>query len=355
MFLKAESCKKCIIDVDSNIKKAINAIEKGGIKIAIVLNKEYKLVGTICDGDIRRALLRGLTLESNISKITQNNCIKVNRETTKREISILLSKNNIFQIPVLDKFGHFIGLEISDDLAPVNKFVELKNSALLMAGGKGLRLRPLTNNCPKPLLKINNKPILEIILEQCISTGIQNFYISVCYLSEKIIDYFGDGSKWGINIYYLKEDKPLGTAGALKLIPNELSHPLLIINGDVLTKINFGEIFEYHRLNDGDITICAREHILQSPYGVLEVDGINYKSIQEKPSFTQLVNAGIYIINPKIIDLIKKNQFLDMPVLIDNAKKIKKKIIVYPIHEYWLDIGKPELLQKALVDWESTI
>ena len=159
-----------------------------------------------------------------------------------------------------------------------------------------MRLRPLTDACPKPLLHINGKPILEIILDQCIEADIKEFYISVYYLAEMIKEYFGDGSNWGVKIQYIEENAPLGTAGALKLLPKSLKHPFLVINGDVLTK-NYEDVLKYHSVNHGDITICVREHILSSPYGVIEVEGINFKSMMEKPSFKHLVNAGIYVLN----------------------------------------------------------
>ena len=353
MFIKKDEFHKCITSEDGDIRNAISTIEKGGLRIALVVNNENKLVGTICDGDIRRALLKGLSLDSPLSSIIQKNYYKANSDISKKEISKIMKENSISQIPILTKDNELIGLEISQDLIPTSSKLLIPNYALLMAGGKGTRLKPITNDCPKPLLPINGKPILEIILEQCINSGIRNFYISVHYLSEKIINYFGDGSKWNVNIEYLKENIPLGTAGALKLLPNNFKNPILVINGDVLTKTNFREILKYHSDNNADITICAREHKLSSPYGVIEVQGIKFKSMIEKPSFSQLVNAGIYAVNPSVIKMIKPNQYLDMPELINLNQKNKKNIIVYPVHEYWIDIGKPESLNKADFEWNE--
>ena len=188
-------------------------------------------------------------------------------------------------------------------------------------------------------------------MQQCIDSGVREFYISVHYLAEKIINYFGDGSKWNVKINYLHEDKPLGTAGALKLLPENFKNSIIVINGDVLTKANFQDVVRYHSINSADITICAREHLLISPYGVIEVEGINFKSMIEKPSFKHLVNAGIYVVNPSVIDFIKSKKYLDMPELISIIKNQKKKIIVYPVHEYWLDVGKPETLDQAIYEW----
>ncbi len=353
MFLEKELCSNFILYDYGDIKKVINAIEKGGVRIALLLNKENKLLGTISDGDIRRGLLRGLTLESPLSEILRSNCLTATLLTKKDEIKKIMRENAISQIPIVDKNKKFLGLEISEEILPKSSRFLLPNCALLMAGGRGERLRPITDNCPKPLLPVNGKPILEIILEQCIDAGICNFYISVNYLAEQIINYFGNGSKWNVDIQYLREDIPLGTAGPLKLLPDSLEKPLILINGDVLTKTNFHNVLNYHNSNFADITICAREQIISCPYGVIEVEGINFQSMVEKPTFRQLVNAGIYVLNPSVFSLIQKNEYFDMPDLIGLCKEKKQKIIVYPVHEYWLDIGKPESLDKAHYDWSK--
>ncbi len=355
MFIEKKSFIKCIINEEGNIRDVIASIEDGGLRIALVLNNNEKLVGTICDGDIRRGLLRGLTLDSPLRSIIEKNCLKATPKSSKKEISKMMKENAISQIPIISENDDLIGLEVAEDLLPNSSKLLVPNYALLMAGGRGIRLKPITNDCPKPLLPINGKPILEIILEQCIDSGIRNFFISVHYLADKIINYFGDGAKWDVNIKYVKESIPLGTAGALKLLPNEFDESIIVINGDVLTKTNFQDVLKYHAINSADITICAREHILSSPYGVIEVDGISFKSMIEKPSFRQLVNAGIYVINPSMINLIEDNKYLDMPEFISRAKNNKKSVIVYPVHEYWIDIGKPETLDKAVFEWGETI
>ncbi len=355
MFLEKKECIKSIAKGEGDIRKIIQTVENGELKIAIILNNKDKLIGVINDGDIRRGLLKGLTLDSSFKSIIRKNCVVADINLTKREILKLMEDNSISQIPIIDKNNEFLGLEVSKEILPNSRKFHLPNFALLMAGGRGIRLSPITDDCPKPLLPINGKPILEIILEQCIDSGINNFYISVNYLADKIIKYFGDGSKWNVNIKYIKEDIPLGTAGALKLLPNQFKESIIIINGDVLTKINFQDLINYHSNNHADITICSKEHILNSPYGVIEVEGICFKSMVEKPSFRQLINAGIYVINPSIIEFIESNQYLDMPNLISTMNKKGKKIIVYPVHEYWLDVGKPETLNKAIYDWRENI
>ena len=351
MFVDKDSCINFLVIEEGDIRTVISAIDKGGLRIALIVSKEGKLIGTVSDGDIRRGLLRGLNLDSSLSKIVNKSCLKANVHTNKNQILKMMRENAIAQIPIVKENNEFLGLEISDDLLPNSSKFSIPNYALLMAGGRGRRLSPKTDNCPKPLLPINEKPILEIILEQCIQYGIRNFYISVHYLAEKIISYFGDGSKWDVNIKYLQEETPLGTAGALKLLPLDFDKSILLINGDVLTKINFQNLLKYHAVNSADVTICAREQVLSSPYGVIEVDGIDFKSMVEKPSFRQLVNAGIYVLEPSTINLLRSETYLDMPDLIELSKERKKKIIVYPLHEYWLDIGKPETLDKAHFEW----
>ena len=351
MLIDKKEFNKCLTQEEVDIRKVISTIEEGGLRIALVVNDQNELLGTITDGDIRRGLLRGFSLESPISKIIQRKCLKAELNTPKETISEMMKEKGISQIPIVSDKNKLIGLEITEELLPTSSKLLIPNYALLMAGGRGSRLKPVTNICPKPLLPINGKPILEIILEQCI----KNFFISVHYLAEKIINYFGDGSKWNVNIKYIREKKPLGTAGALSLIEEEFGEKIILINGDVLSKVNFQDILKYHEVNSADITICAREQILKSPYGVIEVNGIDFTSMIEKPSFKQLVNAGVYVLNSEIIKNIKPNTYLDMPDLINANKKDEKKIIVYPIHEYWLDVGKPETLEKAIDEWEKFI
>ena len=350
IFLKKDLCSKCITFPNEKISSVIYSIESSGLKISIVLDNENKLIGTISDGDVRRGLLRGLDINSNASEIINKECIFAFQDYRKEGLKKLIKQNGIHQIPIINKKREFIGLEIDERILPEDNSLLNSKSALLMAGGRGTRLQPLTDKCPKPMLKVNGEPILEIILKQCIYSGINNFFISVHYMSETIIDYFGDGSKWGVSIKYLKEKKPLGTAGAIKLLPSNLKNEILLINGDVLTKTNFQHIFDYHETNKADITIGGRENIINSPYGVIQFDGITFQNIIEKPSIKQIINAGIYVLNPDLIDLIQKDKYLDMPDFITFCNSQNKNIIVYPIHEYWIDVGKKETFDKANKD-----
>ena len=352
MFLSDKECNSNKILLNATIKEAVETLEKSELKIVLVLDQYNVLKGTIYDGDIRRALLKGLTLSCSIDKVMTTNYIKVSRQVSFKDVKETMQKNSIFHVPVLDAENKILGLHVMDNYGYEEELKSYPNSVLLMAGGRGERLMPLTENCPKPLIRINGKPLLEIILEQCIKSGLRSFYISVHYLSDQIINYFGNGEKWDISISYIHEEKPMGTAGALSLLPKTINNPILIMNGDILTKINIPQFLDFHENNFADITIAGSEHYYTSPYGVVEVEGINFKSIIEKPTFKNFINAGIYIINPSIIRDLNDKEYLDMPDLLNKRLGENYKKVVYPIHEYWLDIGRIESLNKAKIEWE---
>jgi NDP-sugar pyrophosphorylase family protein len=223
---------------------------------------------------------------------------------------------------------------------------------VLMAGGKGERLRPLTADCPKPMLAIGGKPMLEIILQQCVEAGFKHFYLSVNYLKQQIIDHFGDGSHWGVEVRYLEEHSPLGTGGALGLLPQIPEHPLLVMNGDVLTRVDFKQLMNFHQEHAAEATMCVREHVTQIPYGVVQLNGTNVAGLEEKPLLSHFVNAGIYVLNPSVLALLEPHKACDMPNLLKRTKERGGQVSAFPIHEYWLDIGHPETLQQAHGEWQ---
>jgi NDP-sugar pyrophosphorylase family protein len=220
-----------------------------------------------------------------------------------------------------------------------------------MAGGFGKRLKPLTDSTPKPLLKVGNKPILENILEQFIATGFHKFYISTHYKAEMVREYFGDGSNWNVSIEYIHEETPLGTAGGLGLLPNNLTKlPILVMNGDLLTKVNFEQLLNFHLQEGGAATMCVREYDFQVPYGVIKADGRRIISIQEKPIQSFFVNAGIYVLNPSILDAVDGKNYLDMTQLLEDKIENDEQVNLFPIHEYWLDIGGSKQFDRAQKD-----
>ena len=336
--------KKIILSDDAIMENAIHILNSGAPGIVLVTHNSI-LVGTITDGDIRRALIAGYNLSSVLKSFMCGNPISANESDIKETIFEKMRNNNIFQIPIISSEGKIIGIETISHIKENEKY---DNPVFLMAGGFGTRLKPLTNNFPKPLLNVGSKPIMETIIEQFIEFGFHNFFISTHYKSEMIKDYFGDGSKWNVSIQYVNEKKPLGTAGALGLLPKSNSDlPIIMMNGDILTKVNFNKLLEYHNKNIGIATMCLREYDFQVPYGVVEIKKNDVIKIIEKPIHKFFINAGIYVLNPKIIESIKKLDYLDMPTLLEKQIENNKKVNSFPIHEYWIDIGRINQLDQA--------
>ncbi len=346
-----ENVLKICIHANKTLVDALNNLESEETQIVLIIDSDKKLLGTISDGDIRRHLITGNSLLTKVSEVMNKNFISIKKEENKQKILYLMKEKGINQIPVIDESGQILDLILLKELIEVKDFLE--NPVLIMAGGMGSRLRPFTENCPKPMLKVGEKPILEILLEQFIEHGFSNFYISVNYLKDQIIEYFEDGQKWSVNIKYLIEENPLGTAGALSLLPKDLDKPFVVINGDILTKFNIRQLIDFHHKNLSDLTICAREYEVKVPFGVIETEGIELKQIIEKPSYKHYINAGVYTFSHELLKIIPENKPIDMPVLIEKLQSLNKKIIICPIHEYWIDIGRHETLDKAHQSWDQ--
>jgi len=336
--------KEILLKSTSTIKEALQIIDSGAMKIALVVNEDGKLFGTLTDGDIRRGLLNNLSLDDSIKSIVFKNPTVCNIEDTKEHILEVAIKRKIYQVPIVDKEGRLVGIEEVDELLkPPIKM----NKVVLMVGGLGTRLRPLTANTPKPMLKVGNKPILETIILNFKKYGFTNIILSVSYKSEIIKEYFKDGQKFGVNIEYVHENKRMGTAGALSLIRDNLHEPFFVMNGDLLTNVNFEHMMEYHLANDAVATMGVREYEFQVPYGVVYVEKENILSIEEKPIHKFFVNAGVYILSQDALKYIPNNEFYDMPTLFEELIKNKERNISFPIYEYWLDIGRMEEFEKA--------
>ena len=341
----------CVSD-EVDIRNSLMVLDKCNLGIVLVINNKKKLIGTLTDGDIRRALLNGKKLNSKVESIMNKNFYFINQKDNLFEAQENLIKKGLRHLPVLDKEGSIIKLLVSKNLS---KKRDLPNSVVIMAGGIGSRLRPQTTYCPKPMLEVNGKPILEIVIENCIKHGFKEFFVSVNYLKDIIIKHFKDGSKWGININYLEESKPLGTAGSLSLLPPNLRHDILVMNGDVLTKFNIQKLLDFHSNHKAIATLSVREYIMHVPYGVINTKGVNVTKMTEKPSYKKNVNAGVYALNPSVLNLLNKNEKIDMPELLEKLITTNRKVIACPIHEYWLDIGLPETLEEAYSSWENII
>jgi dTDP-glucose pyrophosphorylase len=342
--------EKVLLKHTSTIKESLKVINDGAMQIALVVDDNRKLLGTLTDGDIRRGLISGLALNDTIETIISKNPIVCSITDTKEKILEIAVSKKIYQIPVVDLEGKLVGIEEVDELLkPKNK----KNKVVLMVGGLGTRLRPLTEKIPKPMLKVGNKPILETIILNFKKYGFTNIILSVSYKKEVIEDYFKDGSQFGVNIEYIHEEKRMGTAGALSFMDKLFDEPFFVMNGDLLTNINFESMMKYHIENCSVATMGVREYDFQVPYGVVNTIDNNIISIEEKPVHKFYVNGGIYILNKEVLSFIPKNQFFDMPTLFDVLIKSGKTGVSFPIREYWLDIGRVEEYEKANTEYHK--
>ena len=336
--------RKVLLTPQDSLERTVKVLHEGGCRIALVADKFGMLLGTVTDGDIRRALINQLTMESSVSLIMNGNPITVDDKVKNKDILSLMSDKSLLHMPIIDKDGILCGLETLQQLieSPI-----YDNPIFLMAGGFGTRLHPLTKSTPKPLLKVGNKPILEMIIEQFINYGFHNFYISTHFKSEQIRDYFKDGELHNISIKYVHEDSPLGTAGSLGLLPDDLPDlPIIVMNGDLLTKVDFKNLFNFHCEHNSEATMCVREYDFQVPYGVVEIDDYNIKRITEKPVHKFFVNAGIYVLNRSLINKVDGKSCLDMTDFLEKELN-NGGVNAFPIHEYWLDIGQVEEYEKA--------
>ena len=340
--------KEISISPSDTALRALQLIDDKGLKIALVVDGESRLLATLTDGDIRRGLLRDKSLTSPVSEFMNEKFFSLGIDDDHSQALTIMRSESVEHIPVLDRAGRVTRLIRLHDLIDTQL---IPNPIVIMAGGKGTRLRPYTENCPKPMLEVAGRPILEIVLERCISMGFSNFYFSVNYLKHQIIDYFGDGSRWHVSIQYLEEETPMGTAGSLQLLPRNIRDPIIVLNGDVLTQLDLARLLSYHIENQSDATICVRQYEHNIPFGVVNVDGLELESLVEKPSINSLVNAGLYVINPDILTLLPASSSSDMPTLIIGAKESGRKVIVYHLTDYWIDIGRPETLKQAHQEW----
>lgn len=344
--------KNILIDPNTSILQTIKVIDQEGLRAALIVNSLQQLLGMVTDGDIRRCILNNTHLNEPIQKIMNASPIVANLHESREQILARLQKNSIYHMPIVDENNHVVGFETLDQLVTKNN---KNNLVIVMAGGLGTRLHPLTMDCPKPLLKIANKPMLEVVLESFIKCGFQKFCIAVNYKADMIKHYFADGSKWNIQIDYLQESKRLGTAGALGLLNPIPSEAVFVINADVVTNIDFQCLQTFHQESKVDATLCIRQHEQIIPYGVVYRDEQTHHLINiiEKPARQFFVNAGIYILEPHLLSLIKPNIYYDMPEFLLDCVKIGRKVAAFPIREYWMDIGQPEDLQKMHLDYEK--
>jgi dTDP-glucose pyrophosphorylase len=340
-----------LIGPETSLETAIETLDREALRIVMVVNAERRLLGTLTDGDLRRALLKHLPLATHVGEVMCKTPRTATRDWSRERILADMEKYQLLQLPVIDQEGRVIGLETLHDLLHKR---HRDNPVFLMAGGFGTRLRPLTHNCPKPLLKVGEKPILELILESFINAGFHRFFISTHYMPEMIREHFGDGSRWGVSIRYIHEEEPLGTGGALGLLPHdEIDLPLFMMNGDLLTTLNFQNLLEFHQDHAGVATMCVREYEHCVPYGVIQSEGHRICSMVEKPVYRFFINAGIYLLSPELVKSVAPGTRIDMPTLLEREIADGKDVNMFPVHEYWLDIGRMEDFQRAQQEFGS--
>lgn len=342
--MTSERWRKTVLPLHSTIHDAIRCLDGSGLQIVLVVSEEETLVGTITDGDIRRGLLRGFELPNAIDNILHRDPFVAPPLLPHNAVIQLMQANKIRQLPIVDEAGRILGLHIWEDLRTPSK---LPNKMVVMAGGKGTRLRPHTENCPKPMLLVGGKPMLQHIIERARDEGFEHFVLAVHYLGHMIEEYFGNGEQWGVRIEYLHEKQPLGTGGALSLLTPAPEHPFIVTNGDVLTDVRYGEILDFHERHNATATMAVRIHEWQHPFGVVRTQGVNIISFEEKPLVRSHVNAGIYVIEPRSLSTLSFGEHCDMPTLFERLRAASERTIVYPMHEPWLDVGRPGDLEQA--------
>lgn len=339
-----------VVEPSASIKSVLQVIDKAALRVALIVDN-HKLVGMVTDGDVRRGILKGIELTEPVYKIMNDTPLSANASLPTSELKKLMQQRQILSLPLVDDKGHLVGLKTLYETLNIEK---RENPVFIMAGGFGTRLRPLTDNCPKPMLKVGGKPMLETLINSFKSHGFYKFYISTHYLPEVIMDYFGTGENFDVEITYVHEETPLGTGGALSLLPNSLpNEPLIMINGDILTNVDFSKVLDFHVKKNSDATMCVRDYEVKIPFGVIEGEGHEITAMVEKPTYRYFVNAGIYVVSNKIINSLPKNKHLDMPSLFEIKQQDGLKTLKFPIHEYWLDVGRHDDFKKAQIDIQT--
>jgi dTDP-glucose pyrophosphorylase len=321
----------------ATFREAVQKINEEKSGMALVVNCDSCLVGVITDGDIRRAILKGITLEDRVTKAMTRNPITAGNNYSKGELFRMMVQHHISHIPVVDEKNRLMGIVYEDTLRRESL---LTIPVVIMAGGLGTRLRPLTDKVPKPMLKVNGKPMLEEIIERFRNLGVEEFYISVNYKAEVIEEYFKDGSAWRIKIHYLRERTRRGTAGSLSLLPPNFPTAFFVVNADIVTDLDFRAIYQFHREHTPDITVAVKKVSYQVPYGTIEVEGGRIVSLSEKPHIKKFVNAGIYILEPRVIAEVPAEHFFDMTDLINKRISQGKLVSSYLISGTWVDVGQ---------------
>jgi dTDP-glucose pyrophosphorylase len=339
-----------LLSPDAPLMAAVRGIEATRRRMAVVVDTEHRLLGTLTDGDVRRCLLAGGSLQTPSSQAMNSSPLVAEEGAPTGYLLDLMRKRNVLALPIVDAEGRFKRLIHLTDLEqhePVTPIAAEFDFAVIMAGGEGTRLRPLTATIPKPMVDISGTPLLERQIESLAKAGLKRVYLSVNYLSHVIEQHFGDGADFGVEIRYLREQEKLGTAGALALLPEKPSRSIVVMNGDILTTSDFGSLYAFHQTHAAQVTVAAVDYRVSIPYGVIYTEGVFATGLAEKPSQRFLCNAGIYAVSPQALNLLQGTVHLNMTDIIDSCLVRDMPVAVFPVHEYWSDIGTPDDLEKA--------
>jgi len=336
--------KNYYIRPDASLIECMRNMDISGAGIALAVDSEFRLIGTISDGDVRKALVKGCSLDSSITTHINRNCLYVLPTVPRADVLDMMHARRFEQIPIVDEQGKVIGLHLLHDI--LGNFAR-PNWAVVMAGGKGMRLRPLTEKIPKPMIRVAGRPLLERIILHLVSCGIRRIYLSVNHLAQVIEDYFEDGSKYGAKIEYLRETDPLGSGGAISLLPEIPEHALLVMNGDLIVDTNFTDMIDFHSQNDFYATMGVYSYLHKVPFGCVEIQDNRLAGLEEKPVLEKMVNAGIYVLSPQAVSAIPHNTYFPITTLFEDALKTNLVCGTFHVEKEWLDIGSPQQLQQA--------
>lgn len=339
-----ERFEQCLVNVSKRLLDAMWALQKGGVEIALVIDDDRKLVGTLTDGDVRRALLNGESVEAPLAPHVQRKFTAVKAAASRAEVTDMMRARWIGQIPIVADDGRVAGLHLLHEVLGGR---ERPNWALVMAGGRGTRLGTITDTLPKPMLAVAGRPILERIVLHMVGYGIRRIFLSVHYLAEKIVEHFGNGEQLGCRIEYLHESKPLGTGGALSLLPEPPTAPMVVLNGDLLTQFDVARLLDFHQAGGFKASIGVYPYGHTVPFGVIEVDGDRVTSLREKPTMVWQTNAGIYALSPELVARVPKDTVFPLPALVNGCLERGEKVGAYPIDGDWIDVGRRRELQRA--------
>jgi len=346
-----------LITRSKTVRELMNLMDRCALGIALAVDEERRLEATITDGDVRRAILLGIELDQPVSRMLElrkgggntGSPITARTGASAEELRQMMASNRIRQVPLLDDEGRVVDIAMDSDYFAASP---LPLDGFIMAGGFGKRMMPLTEKVPKPMLPVNGRPLLEHLVSRLREAGIQHVSISTHYLAESIVEHFQDGKDFGVRIEYVDEDQPTGTAGSLaRAAVGDV--PLLVINGDILTSVDFRAMLEFHREHSAEMTVAVQQYEVRIPYGVINTEGVDAVRIVEKPTLRQFVNGGIYLIEPSVCRLVPEGRNFDMPELITKLIEGQKRVVCFPIREYWLDVGQMEQYKRASADVAS--